>query len=333
MPKKWAVGVTAVPSRYDGLLPRTLASLKAAGFSDIRIFVDGDRAGHPCLNEYATTFRYPQIKAFGNWILALWEIYLRTPNANFYAMFQDDFVTYKNLRQYLERQDYPERGYWNLLSMPDNEKRAGGVQGWHESNQCGKGAVGLVFNRETVTTILSSYENIVERPMGAGNRSFKAIDGAVVDCLKKKGWTEYCHYPSLVLHVGIPSALGHPKFPDPKDWRGEDFDAMSMIAKVKPPELTVMDNCIVTDGAEQIHYREASGSSVEITDIIGDGRISEILLDKLIEETKGTTLLWVMLRRRDDMNRKMYEAREFRQMGTLEGFYYDDDAVVFGRKM
>lgn len=232
---KWSYGVTTVPERFASLLPRTLSSLRLGGFDSPRLFVDGlsisDMAleSNGLLERYEITLRSPRMKAFGNWILGLWELYLREPTADLYGMFQDDFVTYRNLRQYLESCEYPVKGYWNLLSFPNNERLSKGTTGWHHSNQRGKGAVGLVFNRETVTAILSSYENIVERPMASNGRAHSAIDGAVVDCLKKKGWTEYTHYPSLLTHTGTPSAMGHGKFPQPRSFRGEGFDALSLV--------------------------------------------------------------------------------------------------------
>lgn len=281
---KWAYGVTTVPERFFTTLPTTLDSLRLAGFGAPRLFIDGITASEMSLEsnglfeKYEVTIRTPIVRAFGNWILGIWELYLRQPNADLYAMFQDDFITYQNLRQYLETQAYPARGYWNLLSFPHNEKLAKGVAGWHLSCQRGKGAVALVFNRETVTTILSSYENIVERPMSKGVRSHTAIDGAVVDCLSKKGWKEYIHYPSLVFHTGQVSTLNHGKFPASRSFKGSGFDALELVNQ---SEFVVSESCIFSKkGPQQIHY-QIEGDQLTVTHSIGDVKTTNRMLGHL----------------------------------------------------
>lgn len=126
----WAYGVTTVPSRFENLLPRTLASLEQAGFPQPRLFVDGGQSMPAHLSGYEATFHDPKVNVFGNWALAAWELYLRNPSAQRYAIFQDDFVTYRNLRQYLESCPYPETGYLNLYTFPHNMDRGYTRQEW-----------------------------------------------------------------------------------------------------------------------------------------------------------------------------------------------------------
>jgi hypothetical protein len=96
----WAYGVTTVPSRRNDLLPETLCSLCEAGFDAPRLFVDGDNDPKGWEREFGleTTCRYPTIRTHGNWILALSELFIREPHAERYALFQDDLITYRNLR-------------------------------------------------------------------------------------------------------------------------------------------------------------------------------------------------------------------------------------------
>ena len=224
MALSWSYGVTTVPERLRDLLPRTLASLAAAGFSAPRLFVDGAEgiATHFGLD---VTYRYPRIRTFCNWWLALVELYVRNPAADRYAIFQDDFITYRNLRPYLE-QWYPEKGYLNLYTFPVNQQLAK-REGWYESNQRGKGAVALVFNREAVTTLLTQ-PHFVGRPQNA-HRGHKSVDGGVVTALTKVGFKEYVHNPSLVQHTGLESSMGNKKHALATSFRGEQFDAMELL--------------------------------------------------------------------------------------------------------
>lgn len=244
----WAYGVMTVPKRKDTLLPRTLESLSNAGFEQPRLFVDGDedvrewRLSFPTISHF--TFRSPVIRVYGNWVLAAAELYIRQPHADLYAIFQDDFLASRNLRTYLERCEYPERGYWNLYTFPVNERLCQpGHVGWYPSNQMGKGAVGLVFNRETLLTLLT-HQHMVDRPMDL-DRGWRSVDGGIVTALKKAGWMEYVHSPSLIQHLGLDSTMDkrrkviHSEVHVPTykwatstlstTFRGVDFDLLSLL--------------------------------------------------------------------------------------------------------
>jgi hypothetical protein len=225
----WVVGITTVPKRLDnGTFQRTLASLRRAGFESPRIFVDG--LEHPdTYRQFGLpiTTRWPAIRTYGNWILGLGELYLRSPSATRYAMFQDDLITYTNLREYLEKSQYPEKGYCNLYTFPQNQEIAPACRGWFLSNQLGRGAVALVFNREAVIDLLTNQHTVVRAQ--DPKRGWQSIDGGIVTSLKNAGWKEYCHNPSLVQHVCGMSTMDHGPFPEAPAWRGEHFDALELL--------------------------------------------------------------------------------------------------------
>lgn len=242
----WSYGVTTVPERSETSLTITLASLRMAGFPDPTLFVDG--CSPEQVREYATTnivTRPQRLGPWGNWWLTLVELYLRNPKADRYAIFQDDFVTYQNLRSYLDRCKYPERGYWNLFTAFKLNEHAvvGKRPGWYEappmSNhptvkdeirwQGGKGAVGLVFSCEAVITLLQSRSLITKCKAVDKHISYKRVDGGVVNAMNEAGWREYIHTPSLVQHLGEKSSCGNGSHPQAQTFRGETFDAMKLL--------------------------------------------------------------------------------------------------------
>src|SRR5580693_4976412 len=102
---RWAVGVTTVPARRDDLLPQTLTSLAKAGFDRPRLFVDSDqwsdswgrwRETHSLFPSFS--FRSPALGVAANWVLSLHELWMRNPEANRFAMFQDDILACADLR-------------------------------------------------------------------------------------------------------------------------------------------------------------------------------------------------------------------------------------------
>lgn len=235
----WCYGVTTVPRRRDDLLPRTLESLKAAGFDAPRLFVDGARNREAVWWEdkfkLDVTARFPNVRTAGNWVLSLYELYYRSPLADRYALFQDDLVTYHNLRAYLDHCTYPDKGYLNLYTFPPNRQlpppRVGQtarfLEGWYPSNQFGRGAVALVFSRAAVVTLLSA-EHLTERPQDP-KRGHRSIDGGIVDSFRKAGWREYVHNPSLVQHTGEQSSMGNRPHQQAVSFRGEGYNALDLL--------------------------------------------------------------------------------------------------------
>lgn len=239
----WAYGVTTVVKRLKDPLPHTLKSLAKGGFNSPRLFIDGVESltglPYPYHNLPVTMHESPNLGAWGNWILALWELYVRSPKAGRYALFQDDIITSRNIRQYLDECEYPNKGYWNLNTFPSNQDlapgyvkgKAFGQVGWYLSNQHGKSATALVFSRNAVIALLQQ-EHIVRRSLSA-HRGQLNIDGGVVAAMKKAGYKEYVHNPSLIQHVNAPSTIGHGSYPLAESFMGENFDAMELLSEQK----------------------------------------------------------------------------------------------------
>jgi hypothetical protein len=232
---KWAYGITTIPKRKDTLFARTMSSLACAGFDQPRIFVDDCNNPHD-YREYnlSVTTRYPKIRTVGNWMLGLLELYIREPWADRYAMFQDDIVTYPNLRGYLESCKFPESfAYWNLYTAVKNEHQIQDKpEGWHPSDQLGRGALALVFDRLGVQALLTA-QTIIRKPM-CPDRGWENLDGAIVTGLTHNGnsYKELVHNPSLVQHLGEGlSAMETPVRPTAQTFRGENFDALGLVKK------------------------------------------------------------------------------------------------------
>ena len=272
-PLRWACGVTTavVPAadekthrdsvrvaltRRATLLPRTLRSLRDGGFPEPRLFVDGDGDAGSWEREFGlpVTCRQPLLRTAGNWVLALWELWIRHPRADRYAVFQDDLLCVGNLRQYLDRCVFPPQGYLNLFTFPTNAQIVEHVGnrprvGWFEARhmptggntqaqvyhgkaqQYGKGAVGLVFDRDGVEALLSS-PRLIRRFLDE-DAGWKKIDGAIVESLNQANWWEWCHYPSLLWHTGTyengGSATGNNPQAQADSFPGEAFDALRFL--------------------------------------------------------------------------------------------------------
>ena len=232
----WSYGLTTCKRRVKDpkLLIRTIESLSSAGFGEPIVFADEtDPEDIPEeLDHLEWNCRGVHLRTFANFCLGLMEIYMRSPRADRFAMFQDDFITYRNLRDYLEAVPYPQKGYLNLYTFPENEKD---LDGWYFSNQQGLGAVALVFDNATVRALLSS-EHMMNRPLDK-NRGWRAIDGGIVTGLKHKGIKEYVHNPSLVQHTGTHSSMGNNTHAQATTFRGEHLNAMELLPQKQVPPV------------------------------------------------------------------------------------------------
>lgn len=247
--KTWACGMTTVPERRaNGLLLRTLASLRTAGFGNPRLFVDGARdlgPGDGSGYEGDVTLRWPKVGTVGNWILSTWELLIRNPDAARFAIFQDDFVACQGLRAYLDAAPWPDKSYLNLFTFRENDAVVRGqAPGWHRGCnlnnesypahwQKGLGAVALCFTREGLVTLLNS-KHLTDKATDTADENGRVrgrirIDGAVVTAMNLAGWSEVVHQPSLVQHVGLESSMGSGPQAQALTFKGEEWDATSLL--------------------------------------------------------------------------------------------------------
>lgn len=253
----WVCGVTTVPDRRNDYLPHTMRSLVSAGFRVDRLFVDGAKDGTWWEREHRVpvTCRWPHAGIYASWILGLWELYLRNPDAERYAMFQDDVLLCRNTRLYLDQQPWPKgdtgKSYLNLMTLDPNDmlltghiKRGnrwvkendGKPIGWHEDclldgpkrQQQGRGATALAFSREGVMALISCPHMSLR--MHNQDRRNRFVDGAVVEAMNGMGWRSLVHNPSLAFHIGVKSTKNSSYRPV-ATFPGEDFDALKMLEK------------------------------------------------------------------------------------------------------
>lgn len=177
--------------------------------------------------------RFPRLGCAHNWVLSLHELYLRDPLCNLYAIFQDDIIMCKGVREYIESLSYStarQQHYLNLYNPPKVEeyRKDFNELGFFASPQSGQGALALVFNRYAVVKLLSS-EFIHWRP-GSGERGMEGIDGGIVTAMNNVGYHEQVHWPSLVEHSQVVSStINHGRFPMSTTFPGEEYDATNLI--------------------------------------------------------------------------------------------------------
>jgi len=235
---KWAYGVRTVLQsdrvRVDQYLPRTLKSLWHAGFRHPWLFVDGamDDTNYTHFGLLTVTTRWPALGVTGNFVLSLWELMLRFPDADRYILFEDDLICCRNIRPYLDRLSYRPQSYWNLYTCPYYQtacppwRQGSGREGFYRTPHKGKGALALVFDRTAAVTLMSS-QWLAQRLLEAPGED--PIDGLIATAMHKAGFREWAHTPSLVQHVGEVSSFGNGPHPIATSFQGEEFNALDLV--------------------------------------------------------------------------------------------------------
>lgn len=238
---KFSYGVTTVSTRRHTYLPKTLECLRQAGFESPILFVDGSKDSDSWGRQFKceTVVRSIQVHAnhtekrgpAGNCVLALHELFLREPYADRFILFQDDLMCYRNLKEYLEVSTKNMKGvYWNFYTFPPGRQAAPPDKsryGWFDSNQYGRGGVGLMFDREGIMSLLSC-RRLVSRPLDL-HRGHRNIDGGILESMKLANFREVVHHPSLTQHTGSISSFGNKPHALAPDWLGENYDATKLL--------------------------------------------------------------------------------------------------------
>lgn len=240
----WKYAITSVPERWGTTLFATVRSLYRGGFQKPPVFVDSPadllqprRLGGTVVveadgadNFYPVELIHATARAgcFGNWVRAATELYHSDPDADRYAIFQDDIVCGQNLRQWFDASPPPENAYANLCTYPENLIYKPGSCWYPAPDRRGLGAQALVFSNAAMQALLNSPW-LRSHPKDR-HRGHRAVDGVVKTAMKDAGFTEFVHTPSPVKHCGQEcSTLGTVRQPETAAFVGADFDLMMCV--------------------------------------------------------------------------------------------------------
>lgn len=224
----WAVGLQTCPR--PGADPiRMLDRLAAAGWENPIVFGE---PGTPQLPGHDQITWPTRAGDWAGWLSAVSYLRATRPQADFYAMFEDDIALCRNVRPYLDRwlSRLPD---WGAISLyvPDIYHRRLGfrpilVEQGRRNGWMLWGAQALVFSRDSLTTLLRSDDafNYRNRPEGRNNTNKDCVVGrwAAADQVNI-----YYHGPSLVQHLNLPSLISSVPH-QAADFPGPDFDATTL---------------------------------------------------------------------------------------------------------
>ncbi len=152
--ENWAVAVITAP-RTRNTIQKCIRSLELAGWDSGLVFSEPNQTIKSTSN-WPVTYRASKIGIFGNFILGLYELFIRNIEADAFLIVQDDMVASLDLRQKLES------WFWtttepHIISLfsPDAVDTEPGL-GWSSSNFYRGGPNALVLSHETVQALLTS---------------------------------------------------------------------------------------------------------------------------------------------------------------------------------
>ncbi|HAV64321.1 MAG TPA: hypothetical protein DCY13_18385 [Verrucomicrobiales bacterium] len=203
----WSVGVLTAPRRQPTLY-RSLKSLAAAGWDEVRVFAEPGVVIPDSVPDRLITRRSERIQAWPNFLLALTELHLRQPHADAYLLCEDDVVYCRGLRAYLEQTLWPANrlGVVSLFTSGYQDPQHG--QGFFPTRHglASWGAQAYLFPNASARALLRHADVVNHRSRGP--KQGRADQDAVVGYWCQKADLDYyMHSPSLAQHIGETSSL------------------------------------------------------------------------------------------------------------------------------
>lgn len=197
--KKWAVGITTSPRKYP-TITKTIKALEGAGWNEGTIFAEPGEYGHNNQN-WPYVYRHKNAGIFGNWMLGLYELFIRNIDADAFFMIQDDIVISPNTREYLENalwfSDEP-----HLVSLfGPNAIDKDENNGWRSTTEYHGGPNSIIMSHETVQEVLSSLTPL--RYYGVQKLKNSSFDDlGIFALMHENNWNVYYPKPSIGDHIG-----------------------------------------------------------------------------------------------------------------------------------
>jgi hypothetical protein len=238
MRRNWCVGITACP-RTTGVVDQVIDSLRQ---NDWQPTIYAEPETKIDTKDARIVRRDKIYGCWTNWICALHDMYVNDVHAEGYAIFEDDILICKNLRNYLEHL-MPRFERLGALSLYTPERQARmhfGQACVHDNAYRGDavwGTQAVVFSNYSLAFFLSSRTTINHRRIGIGKGNNKNRDSAIGVWAKAENQPFYYHTPSLVQHVGEESSVEH-EFHCASDFVGDSYDAMQLL----PLEIPIVSS-------------------------------------------------------------------------------------------
>lgn len=203
--KRWAVGVTTAPRRDPTLAP-CLDSIIRAGWTAPRLFLDGSVNIPTRFKHLPVTWREDPVGAWPNWIFALTELLLQSPEADAYVLLQDDVILYdrESLRDYLEGALWPgdRPGLISLFYTG-----TGITPGWIAAKGAWHwGAQGFVLP-PGIARALVCDPDISHTCLAAADQVHIPIPEVLADWTRDRRIDVWSTTPSLAQHIGNSSTI------------------------------------------------------------------------------------------------------------------------------
>jgi glycosyltransferase involved in cell wall biosynthesis len=224
----WNVGLLTAPRPAPTILT-TLRSLRMAGFGPVHIFAEPGSWLPEEFGDYPRTVHLQRRGNIANFYSSLVALHQEQPDADGYAVFQDDVRIAGGLRAWCEGQFWP-LGV-GLVSLFTPRVHAADEPGWHLLSSGFYrvfGGQALVFRRDVLRQFLADPQVLHELHHGRHN------DDAVVSAwATRQGLPIAYHTPSVVQHIGVVSSI-YENGPDPRVF-ADAVDSVEQIVQWSPP--------------------------------------------------------------------------------------------------
>jgi glycosyltransferase involved in cell wall biosynthesis len=226
---RWQVGLLTAP-RGNPVIQQTLVSLQAAGFSQVDIFAEPGSWLPPAAGRQRTLIHQHRLGNLTNFYNTLAALYERAPDADAFAVFQDDVRVAHGAKEWCEREFWPLGA--GLVSLFTARPHARPQAGWCLLSPgfyrvCG--AQALVFRRDVLRRFLA--DPLVIKSLQIHH---EGDDAVLASWAARHHEPIAYHTPSLVQHMGHVSSIYVVTGTDPRNF-ADAVDSVEQLPAWRPP--------------------------------------------------------------------------------------------------
>lgn len=197
--------MTTAPRRTP-TLETSLDYLRRAGWSNVRLAVDGMAGLPPTTSIEHVSLREPALGAWPNFYMTLLELVLSKPDADAVMMLQDDVQFYdcENVREYLDSILWPA-GPPGIVSLYCSAAYTRETPRWTTADGRWEwGVLGFVFPKELAQRFVCDSQVLQHR---STDRGLRFIDDVIGEWAERNEIPIWYPSPSLVQHIGDTSTV------------------------------------------------------------------------------------------------------------------------------
>lgn len=196
----WAVGITIAPRKLP-TYTETIDSVIRTGWTEPHLFCEPNVILMDRHRNLPITERKDTMGCWKNWYQTAKDLVDFYPEADAYAIFQDDVIFCLGVRSFLEKCLWPVENPGVISVFTPSHYKQDRI-GWHKTD---KGHT--LWMAQTFIFTPKSIRNMINHPVCVNWKGDRNVDNVIGNWARQTRLFPYYHTPSLAQHIGTVSTI------------------------------------------------------------------------------------------------------------------------------